>query len=63
MVINQKVMENIDYQNLSHGTPVEVRNLFTLVIFDTYNPRTWGKKMTTALEDKTCGHDEQFTLH
>ncbi|XP_006652226.2 poly(A) polymerase I-like isoform X1 [Oryza brachyantha] len=29
---------NIDYHDLSHGTPAEVRNVFTLVVFDTIYP-------------------------
>ncbi|KAL5216519.1 hypothetical protein ABZP36_007920 [Zizania latifolia] len=29
---------NIDYHNLYHGTPAEVRNVFTLVVFDTIYP-------------------------
>lgn len=29
---------NIDHHNLSYGTPAEVRNVFTLVVFDTIYP-------------------------
>lgn len=29
---------NIDYHDLSYGTPAEVRNVFTLVVFDTLYP-------------------------
>uniref|UniRef100_A0A0E0D158 Poly A polymerase head domain-containing protein n=1 Tax=Oryza meridionalis TaxID=40149 RepID=A0A0E0D158_9ORYZ len=29
---------NIDYHDLSYGTPTEVRNVFTLVVFDTIYP-------------------------
>lgn len=35
---------NIDYHSLSHGTPAEVRNLFTLVIFDTIYPPNLEKE-------------------
>lgn len=35
---------NIDYQNLANGTPAEVRNLFTLVVFDTIYPPNLEKE-------------------
>ncbi|KAE8813236.1 hypothetical protein D1007_09627 [Hordeum vulgare] len=35
---------NIDYYNLANGTPAEVRNLFTLVVFDTIYPPNLEKE-------------------